>query len=468
MSDKKLIDIPTGELLEKFGAGQHKPGSGSASALQGMISAQMLRTVIELTLDPKHKSKYFLHVEQLAKIKADIEDRIYPNLVNLFQEDSDLFDIVINLREARNAEQDPVRKKMKAEKAMQSLKPATEIPLRIAEYCLELGDYAVFVFDNGFKSARGDSGVALNSAISGISSSLYIVELNLQSIASDEWLYLVRKQKVKVKTAYDLLSAKGTDRLGFLEKLSENKYEPLYEYFEEFRLGNLADNTYTNEDIEKLVRKLQNVLWKQKEKIWPAGSELNELQILDPKTVFTKVMGYTYLDPDFIDMHEIAGERFETAGLIDKSRKQVQVSRNFKEATQRFTAAHELGHAILHKQTVLHRDRPLDGSANNIRDKQEMQADKFAACFLLPAKPLKELFEEIFEMPKFVINADTALALREPGEISFRAKYNTPRSISRRLASADYFRGKSFKSLADIFGVSNETMAIRLEELGLI
>ena len=31
---------------------------------------------------------------------------------------------------------------------------------------------------------------------------------------------------------------------------------------------------------------------------------------------------------------------------------------------QRFTIAHELGHAILHRQTVLHRDKPIDGSTN--------------------------------------------------------------------------------------------------------
>jgi hypothetical protein len=35
---EKLTEIATGKLLEKFGAGDHKPGSGSASALQGMLS----------------------------------------------------------------------------------------------------------------------------------------------------------------------------------------------------------------------------------------------------------------------------------------------------------------------------------------------------------------------------------------------------------------------------------------------
>jgi Zn-dependent peptidase ImmA (M78 family)/formiminotetrahydrofolate cyclodeaminase len=466
--ERKLIEIPIGELLLKFGAGEHKPGSGSASALQGMLSAQMIRTVIDLTTSPKHSAKYTLHIPQLKKIKNDIEDRIYPELVRLFQEDSDHFDIVIKLREERNAEQDTFLKKQKTEAAIQSLKPATEIPLQIAEYCQELGDYAVFVFDNGFKSARGDSEVAINMAISGIVSCLSIVELNLLSIPSDEWLYEIRKRKARVKANYLPLSVKGPEKLAHLEKLADNKYDPFYEYFEEFRLGNLSETIKSPDDIEKLVSRLQNVLWKHKDKIWHDADGLNQLQVLDPEAVFSSVLGYTFLSPDFIDMHEISGERFETAGLIDKNKKHVQVSKNFQPHTRRFTAAHELGHAIMHRQAVLHRDRPLDGSSGIAKDPEEMQADRFAACFLMPAKPLRKLFSELFGMPRFVINESTAIALREAGAIAFQQKYDDLRKLSRRIATADYYGGKSFNPLYVIFGVSLEAMAIRLEELGLI
>lgn len=41
-----LIDYSAKELLEKFGAGNHKPGSGSAAAFQGLLSAQLIRTFI--------------------------------------------------------------------------------------------------------------------------------------------------------------------------------------------------------------------------------------------------------------------------------------------------------------------------------------------------------------------------------------------------------------------------------------
>ena len=87
--DGKLLDIATGRLLGKFGAGNHKPGSGSASALQGMLSAQMLLTVIDLTNDPKRRKNYAEYLPKLLKIKQEIESRIYIRLEYLFQTDSE-------------------------------------------------------------------------------------------------------------------------------------------------------------------------------------------------------------------------------------------------------------------------------------------------------------------------------------------------------------------------------------------
>lgn len=75
--DVNLLDLPTKELLKKFGSGNHKPGSGSAAALQGMLSAQLMRTVIDLTNDEKRRSKYAQSLPQLLQIYKDIEVRIY-------------------------------------------------------------------------------------------------------------------------------------------------------------------------------------------------------------------------------------------------------------------------------------------------------------------------------------------------------------------------------------------------------
>jgi formiminotetrahydrofolate cyclodeaminase len=56
--DVELIKLPTETLLGKFGLGNHVPGSGSATALQGLLSAQLISTVINLTSSEKHRNKY--------------------------------------------------------------------------------------------------------------------------------------------------------------------------------------------------------------------------------------------------------------------------------------------------------------------------------------------------------------------------------------------------------------------------
>ena len=356
---------------------------------------------------------------------------------------------------------------MQSEEAQDALKLATQIPLKIAEFCLELGDFSAYVFDHGFKSARGDSGVALNSAISGVASCLSVVELNLISIPFDEWVEKIRHQKTNIKSHFDRLSSKGAERLGVLEKESEENMA-FHQSIADFRRGNLADSIRSNSEIEEIVRRLQNTLWLQRDKIWRDDRPENPMQVLKPDSVLRKVMGYIYLESNTLGIHAVEGEVFEIAGLIDKSKKLVQVSKHFPPETQIFTAAHELGHAILHRQTVLHRDKSIDGSTNIPRSREEMQADKFAAYFLMPARLVEEVFLEIFEMPKFVINENTALALRAGSISALRKKCQNGRGLARELATTDYFAGKSFNNLAKIFGVSIETMAIRLEELGLV
>jgi formiminotetrahydrofolate cyclodeaminase len=462
--DGKLTDLTTGRLLEKFGAGNHKPGSGSASALQGMLSAQLLRTVIDLT---EGREAYSEYLPELLRIKSNLDSHIYPKLESLFQEDSEQFDKVIKLREQRDLESDPQKKRLLFWEAQEALKLATELPLKIAELCLELSGYAAFVFDNGFKSARGDSGVALNSAISCIASCLSIVELNLITLTEDDFTDNIRQHKIDIKSRYDKIAMYGVDKLNILEN-EANENMLFQQSIANFRRGNLADTVSSNSDIEKIVRKLQNTLWIQRSKIWKKDKHEDPLEVLKPDVVLKKVMDYSFVQPDSLGFYHQDGELFEIAGLIDKTKKLVQVSKQFPEETQKFTAAHELGHAILHRQTVLHRDKPIDGSITIPRNREEMQADKFATYFLMPSKIVEDVFFELFQMPKFVINESTVLAINAGSISALRKKCPNMRALARLLASAEYCGGRSFKPLIQIFGVSIETMAIRLEELNLL
>src|SRR5690554_4535881 len=102
--DIDLLNVTTEKLLEKFGAGNHKPGSGSAAAFQGMLSAKLLVTVISLTNEAKRRETYKNVLPKLLSMNNEIHNRIFPRLKDLFQEDAIQFGKTIQAREERDNE----------------------------------------------------------------------------------------------------------------------------------------------------------------------------------------------------------------------------------------------------------------------------------------------------------------------------------------------------------------------------
>ena len=126
------------------------------------------------------------------------------------------------------------------------------------------------MFDNGFKSARGDAGVALNSALAGIGGCLPIVELNITSIPADDWMEGIIQWKKDIKARYNNSIPKATNRLGILEQESESSMA-FHQSISEFRRGNLAGSVHDDAALEALVRRLQNTLWVKRDQIWKKG-----------------------------------------------------------------------------------------------------------------------------------------------------------------------------------------------------
>ena len=462
---EELIKLSTEQLLKKFGAGSHKPGSGSAAALQGMLSAKLVQTVIDLTIE---KPKYDQYLSSLNDIREKIENRTYPELSQLFQLDSEQFDRVITLRRERKNEKNPSKRMKVIQDLNEVLMLATETPINIAKLCVEVSEFALFLFDEGFQSARGDSGVALNNAVSAIAGCLSIVNLNLLSLGDDDQTNEIRIEAEILKIRYLELFAEANNRLTILEKESERHREYQKE-LQQLTSDKWVNDNLSYEEIEQFVRRLQNTLWLYHDKISKQPAPDNLIEILKPEVVLEKILGYQYNTLDSLGQYVSEEGLFEIAGIIDKERRYVSVSQNFSKETQNFTAAHELGHAFLHKQTVLHRDKAIDGSVGGgTREKVELEADKFATYFLMPKKLVQGLFKHLFLTDKFILNEGTVLALTGERLSDFKRKCRNTRDLSRFLASTEFYSTASFKSMAEIFGVSKETMAIRLEELELI
>src|SRR5205085_8276692 len=152
----------------------------------------------------------------------------------------------------------------------------------------------------------------------------------------------------------------------------------------------------------------------------------------------------------------------------------IVVAQKFKVEWRRFTAAHEIGHWILHPSVVSLRERPLTGAerANPSRPAEEREADIFAAELLMPRKVLTEYFTRHFGACIDGTRPDEELAFwlsagagRDINMIEL-SKYG----VSYRaflISGLSSYRSRHFVSMADRFGVSLKAMAIQLEKLGL-
>src|SRR5690606_21274445 len=133
----KLLECSVEKLLKEFGAGNPTPGSGSAAALQGMLVANLLITVIKLTTKEGRKGYDGVRQRFLA-FEEEIVLRILPQLQDLFEEDSDVFDKNIAIKKERDIEEEPVLKNELKRHAQEITKRSIEIPLTIASLCLRL------------------------------------------------------------------------------------------------------------------------------------------------------------------------------------------------------------------------------------------------------------------------------------------------------------------------------------------
>lgn len=221
-------------------------------------------------------------------------------------------------------------------------------------------------------------------------------------------------------------------------------------------------------ELESIARRFQIELWKRRAQVFRGRESVSPIEILDPQVALASI-GFETEFAGSLGQYDNNGEAFEVAGIIDRPAGKVQVSSRFSPAIQNFTLAHELGHAVIHDELEIHRDRAVDGTREgSARDTVELEADVFAAYFLMPGRLVRTEFELRFLTQRFVLNELTAFALNVGNLDVFRTRCRTLRDLTRYLADATQFNGNHFDSMARRFRVSIEAMAIRLEELRIV
>jgi Zn-dependent peptidase ImmA (M78 family) len=191
---------------------------------------------------------------------------------------------------------------------------------------------------------------------------------------------------------------------------------------------------------------------------------------------------YRCLDPELICEHlgiryesisEIGYERFtggRMVGLMDRQAKKIVVAGGDPWPQMRFTAAHEIGHWVLHGDLTMHRDRPnIHGDIfNQNLSSEELEANYFACYLLMPRRMIIKEFVKRFGPQPLEINDLSAHWLRpdSPDAVFRSSAYSLDLYIF--AAGCHHFNHRSFKSIAEQFDVSVSAMARRLKELKLI
>ncbi|MEQ3659870.1 MAG: cyclodeaminase/cyclohydrolase family protein [Glaciecola sp.] len=222
VTTSSLLDKSVNGLLDDFGAGNSAPGSGSAAALMGILSAKLIITVCSLTIKKAAREKQaiddgsakpnqlkFIPFEkQLQFIIDDIKNNIEPELKYLFEEDSKEFEQVVELRKQRVQAGNDGNKELQSrynKESLDKLQRVTDFVFRISDQCFKLIDYGNFIFDNAYTAVRGDSGAAISAAIAGVTSSIFIINLNLVSLSRRNWS---KNKKKDCDEMYEMLQKK--------------------------------------------------------------------------------------------------------------------------------------------------------------------------------------------------------------------------------------------------------------------
>lgn len=219
------------------------------------------------------------------------------------------------------------------------------------------------------------------------------------------------------------------------------------------------------EAIEKEVRRLQYEIWTRRSLRFQLGVP-DVPTVFDPRNVADHC-GLYYEERDRLATDYRGGG--EAAGLWQRDRSTILVSRRYSYEMRRFTAGHEIGHYVLHPHVgdrTLHREFPVDGT-RGLRPQVEQEADYFAACLLMPHKTVLTEFSARFSKHPLVLTETVAFHLK----VDVGLLFSQPRGsllFAESVARAQQFDRRHFPSLAKHFCVSPRSMAIRLQELGLV
>ena len=184
---ERLIDKPVSQFLTELASSAPAPGGGSVAALSGALGAALVSMVCNLTVG---KKKY-ADVEKEITALLENSERLRHKLADLLQADVQAYTAVSQAMKMPRATDE--EKAARAKVMQQALKKATEVPLQVAEACVEVIALCQPAAEKGNKNAVSDAGVAILMAEAGLRSAALNILINLGWI--EDQRYTAEKQR---------------------------------------------------------------------------------------------------------------------------------------------------------------------------------------------------------------------------------------------------------------------------------
>jgi methenyltetrahydrofolate cyclohydrolase len=179
---RQLLDKSCKNFLVDLASASPTPGGGGACALAGAISAALTSMVANLTLSNK-KYAAVEHTIQPILISAEI---LRSRMEALVAADAAVFKGFMKaLKMPKNTEEE---KSARANALEVAAYDAAEVPLKIADSCMEVLEIAAKIVLIGNKSAITDATVAAFLARAALRSACYNVQCNLLLIKDQDYV----------------------------------------------------------------------------------------------------------------------------------------------------------------------------------------------------------------------------------------------------------------------------------------
>lgn len=173
-----LVDKRLEEFLDELASSSPAPGGGSVSALLGALSSALTSMVCRLT---ENKKGYEQVSEEIKKVLEKSES-IRKRITELIDEDANVFNEVMSaLKMPKNDIERP-------KKIQDTMRKATEVPLKTMRECYKALGLVRVVAEKGNINSVSDAGIAALTANTGVLAASLNAMINLKYIKDNEFI----------------------------------------------------------------------------------------------------------------------------------------------------------------------------------------------------------------------------------------------------------------------------------------